>query len=381
MAEEEKVKISALNTARRNALSGGYIPVAVPNEQTFKMPIEDLTDPAEIALAAYGETEFAAVSAALAADKVVFASRIVDSVKRIAALTDFSATAFHFVWYKPDGTGQTWELTSNGWTSSDIAPPEPEPFEGVETDGETITGDGKNTPLSVNTEALEVAVGEEIEQAVDAIRTKIVYSLDLGCVSAGQSLGSNGYGIYGTIFNPPMNQPLDPENTKLIFAMNQSEGGQASDIENKTAFFAIYRYDILDNTIHWVANTDNLISQMGGPNYVHGRKVAALNHIATDQETEAPEELQSTKLYYLVLITNCSGCKIIGNTKSENFNVVPYVAFKIDNAKFNDGTTSITKDNLTGANLGTNLATLTPEGEINMRLFAAITNAQLSNNE
>ena len=370
---EESVKISELTEAHRNQLEGAFVPVAVPNQQTFKVPLSDFTDPLEIFVATYGTTLGETVETAIEAGKTIFAVRQVNTTTKLAALSDYTVGVFHFICQNADGTREIWELTSNGWTSDELPGGASELF----TD-DTLTGSGtQEDPLGINEEAIEEIALGEAQDAVDAVRSKILYTLDLGAVTGGQSIGGNNFHIHATLFNPNMNQPL-AEGSNLLFAVNQGEGTQASDIENKKAFLAIYRYDMADNSIHWVANTDNIVSMLGGPNWVAGLKKTTLAKVADDLQSEAKESLNSNKMYYLALISNCTGSKFVGNSKNENLNTTPYVAFKIDNLKFNDGTTSVTKDNINVNNISTDLAVLTPETEINLRIFAAITNVAIS---
>ena len=49
---------------------------------------------------------------------------------------------------------------------------------------ESLEGDGTpENPLKVNIEEIEHAVTEEVEEAVDTIKSKIVYTLDLGAAT------------------------------------------------------------------------------------------------------------------------------------------------------------------------------------------------------
>ena len=358
MADENEngVKISALTTAHRADLEGAFVPVALPNQQTYKVPLEEFTDPLEIMVAVFGTTDLDAVTAALAAGKTIFAARQVSSVTRLAPLTDHSVGAYHFVWQNSDGTREIWELTSNGWTADDLPGGASELF----TD-DTLTGSGtSDDPLGVNTEELEEMVVEGAEEAVDAVRSKIIYTLDLGSVTSGRTIQGNGnLFAKATLFNPNMNQPLNATDSKIIVASNQVD-------QNVTkAYLALYRYDLLDNTIHWVANTDNFASQLAST----GVHIVPITDVALDAE-DNPEPLSSSKMYYLVLITNANGCKFVGNATTENLNTTPRVAFRIDNMSDSD---------LSAATIKTKFPTLTPESEIHSRLFAAITNVQTSN--
>ena len=117
---EESVKISELTEAHRNQLEGAFVPVAVPNQQTFKVPLEEFTDPLEIFVATYGTTLAATVATAIEAGKTIFAYRQVNSVNKIATLSDSSVGVYHFAHFNSDGSREIWELTSNGWTSEEV---------------------------------------------------------------------------------------------------------------------------------------------------------------------------------------------------------------------------------------------------------------------
>lgn len=359
MADENKngVKVSSLPTSHRADLEGAYIPVALPNQQTYKVPIEDFTDPLEIMVARFGTTDLDSVMNALSEGKTIFAARQVSSVTRWAPLTDHSIGAYHFVWQNSDGTREIWELTSNGWTADELPGGASELF----TDS-SLTGSGtQEDPLGVSIVDLTDLVMEGATEAVDAIRSKIVYTLGLGSVTGGQNTDDGGGSLYAraTLFNPNMNQPLNTTDSKIIVDTNQV--GSCT-----YAYFAIYRYDLLDNTIHWVANTDNIASEISSQTGIH---IAPLSHVAMDAEGN-PENLLSSKMYYLVLISNCNSVKFAGNSISENINSTPYLAFKVDNLDNSD---------LSAATIQTKFPTLTPQGEYLKRYFAAITNVKTSN--
>lgn len=126
MADENEnlVKISDLPLGHRTDLEGSFVPVALPNQQTYKVPLEEFMDPLEIMVAVYGTTSMEAVTVALSAGKTIFAARQVSSVTRLAPLTDHATGAYHFVWQNSDGTRELWELTSSGWTEEalDLVP-------------------------------------------------------------------------------------------------------------------------------------------------------------------------------------------------------------------------------------------------------------------
>lgn len=353
------VRISSLSEGHRSQIEGGYVPVAVPGQQTLKVPLAEFTDPLEIFLATYGTTTSEQVATALTANKTVFAARAVGNMNKIAALTDSSVSSvYHFVYQAADGTREIWELTSNGWAADEL----PGGIAGVFIDN-TLTGSGtEEDPLGINPEEIEEIALGEAEDVVDAVRSKIVYTLDLGAITSGQTIQGNGnLFAKATLFNPNMDQPLNTTNSKILFATNQTNGNATS------AYFALYRYDMLTNEIHWVANTDNFASMLS----TTGVHVAPITHVALDEE-ENPVQLKSNKMYYLVLISNMNGGKIVGNATSENLNSVPRVAFRIDNMDAN---------NLSAATIQTKFSTLTPESEINSRLFAAITNVAVSDND
>lgn len=357
MAEENKVKISELMQAHRNQIEGGFVPVAIPNQQTLKVPLEDFTDQPEVFVATYGTTTSTQIATALE-DKLVFAAREISGGVAIAPLSEtLTGGVYHFIYSAPDGSREIWEVTSNGWTVDDL----PGGIGGVFIDN-TLTGSGtKEDPLGINpVEIGEIALGEA-EAVVDAVRSKIVYTLDLGSITSGQPIqGSGNLFAKATLFNPNMDQPLNTTNSKIIFATNQSDGGVTS------AYFALYRYDMLTNEIHWVANTDNFAPMLS----TTGVHVAPITHVALDEEGN-PVQLKSNKMYYLVLISNMNGGKVVGNGTSENLNSVPLVAFRVDNMDSN---------NLSAATIQTKFPTLTPESEINSRLFSAITNVAVNNN-
>lgn len=361
---EESVKISALTEAHRNQLEGAFVPVAVPNQQTFKVPLSDFTDPLEIFVATYGTTLGETVETAIEAGKTIFAVRQVNTTTKLAALSDYTVGVFHFICQNADGTREIWELTSNGWTSDELPGGASELF----TD-DTLTGSGtQENPLGVDQSAIEEIALGEAEDAIDAIRSKIIYTLDLGSVTSGQTIQGNGnLFAKATLFNPNMNQPLNTAHSKIIFATNQTDQNVS------IAYLALYRYDMTDretgvaNSINWVANTDNIASLLA----TTGLHIANITDVLTDEQNN-PVQLDSSKMYYLVLFSNANGCKFIGNATSENLNTVPRVAFRTDNLNASD---------LSHSTIKTKFPTLTPESEINSRLFAAITNVATSDND
>lgn len=358
MAEENKVKISELTQAHRNQIEGGFVPVAIPNQQTLKVPLEDFTDPPEIFVATYGTTTSAQIAEALES-KLVFAAREITGGVAIAPLSEtLTGGVYHFIYSAPDGSREIWEVTSNGWTVDDL----PGGISGVFVDS-SLTGTGtQDNPLGVNVEEIEEIALGKAEDVVYAVRSKIVYTLDLGAITSGQTIQGNGnLFAKATLFNPNMDQPLNTAHSKILFATNQT------DVNVTSAYFALYRYDMLTNEIHWVANTDNFASMLA----TSGFHVAPITHVALD-EKENPVQLKSNKMYYLVLISNMNGGKVVGNTTSENLNSIPRVAFKVDNMDAN---------NLSAATIQTKFSTLTPESEINSRLFAAITNVAVSDHD
>ena len=182
---------------------------------------------------------------------------------------------------------------------------------------ESLEGDGTpENPLKVNIEEIEHTVTEEVEEAVDTIKSKIVYTLDLGAVQTGIAIQGNGtLFAKATLFSPGMDQEINDTDSKIMFATNQT--GSVSKL-----IFALYRYDLADNTIHWVANTDNVASLVS----TTGLHVAPIKYVASVPEGSTLQ-LKSNKLYYLVVFTDANSVKIAGNTYSENMNTIPLLGW------------------------------------------------------
>lgn len=218
---------------------------------------------------------------------------------------------------------------------------------------ESLEGDGTpENPLKVNIEEIEHTVTEEVEEAVDTIKSKIVYTLDLGAVQTGIAIQGNGtLFAKATLFSPGMDQEINDTDSKIMFATNQT--GSVSKL-----IFALYRYDLADNTIHWVANTDNVASLVS----TTGLHVAPIKYVASVPEGSTLQ-LKSNKLYYLVVFTDANGVKIAGNTYSETMNTIPLLGWYADNLQ-----------DVTAESIKNTYSVINPNGENCSRLFAAISN-------
>lgn len=245
--------------------------------------------------------------------------------------------------------------SANTWVSETSETSSGETFELFHD--ETLTGDGtEENPLAVNQSALDEIITEDVGQAVETIKSKVIYTLDLGAVQSGISIHGNGTMFAkATLFNPNMNQAVVANSTKIFFATNQAGNCQK-------LFFAIYRYDLSDNSIHWVANTDN-VAQMTVQTGLH---TAPITQCAEPNDGETLQ-LSSNKLYYLVMFTDANSVKVVGNNYSENFNTVPRMGWYADNL-----------NSVTAQTIRTLYPTITPQGENTSRFFAAISNIDIS---
>lgn len=255
---------------------------------------------------------------------------------------------------------KTWSISNTGQSPDTWVSEVKETSSGTTTEivhDETLTGDGSaENPLAVNESALDEVITEEVGQAVETIKSKVIYTLDMGAVQSGISIHGNGsLFAKGTLFNPNMNQKIVANTTKIFFATNQAGNCQ-------NLFFAIYRYDLSDNTLHWVANTDN-VAQMTVQTGLH---TAPITQCAEPNDGETLQ-LSSNKLYYLVMFTDANSVKVVGNNYSENFNTIPRMGWYADNL-----------NSVTAQTIRTLYPTITPQGENTSRFFAAISNINIS---
>ena len=405
MADENEnlVKISDLPLGHRTDLEGSFVPVALPNQQTYKVPLEEFMDPLEIMVAVYGTTSMEAVTTAWSAGKTIFAARQVSSVTRLAPLTDHATGAYHFVWQNSDGTRELWELTSNGWTEEaldfdaidntsikdnafdDVTDPiHPDNITDIEqltfvrnvgTDANytEVTSEERTYGILLPAPSLQAdhgkvpmyktgnqiawetvpspeSVSAEIADAVATVKTNNIFTIQLGSIQ--KAIAPEGTGTlysYWTIISPSMDFPLS-EKTTLSFLIKQL--GACT-----KAYLAIYEIDIYNQKKKWVANTNDFHASLAlGYNYVN---LAYINSSA---------RLSSDKFYYVCLISDINSFQFAGNSYDTQFNGVPRLANKIDNvnAEFNAATMQTVY-----AEFG-----LTEGSEILDRLFFNISNVE-----
>ena len=267
--------------------------------------------------------------------------------------------------YSQASEGDVLSINGNGDPSWNA--PAPSGLQEVAHDT-TLNGKGTNAePLSVRMEAIEMQLTDDILNAVNTLKSRIVYSMGLSCVDKAYNhqgnKNTNGVFAKGTLFNPPMDFDLTDE-TRIVFATNQRAGGDSGRL-----YFAVYQYDAASKTVSWIANTDNCFDFVKDTGYQAGFHFALLNH-----KKDGVSKLSSGKLYYLVMFTDDTNFCIAGNAYTAAINT------------FNGGTNlglGAYADNLGGGSGyvisdGTDIETYIPtinwDGEYLNRVFVAITN-------
>ncbi|SHL04357.1 hypothetical protein [Fibrobacter sp. UWH4] len=369
MAEK---KISELDTSTLAAMktAGAYIPMAVENDKTYKVPASDISDNTIVLVATF-DSQTQQIEWPDSDDVVsaVNDGRYVTIEYRNPA--NYVDKFFLYGYMKNEvyrfssKTNNLFLKKINGaytWTLSDSS--EYEAGDGIDiTNGEISvklgTGlefedDGGVKVVALDIEEIQGVVTEEVEEAVETLHSKIIYTLDLGSVQGGNTIQGNG-SIFakGTLFSPNMDQEINTTDSKIFYATNQT--GNCDYL-----YLCLYEYDLATNTINWVANTDNVASQVSTTGL----------HAASITQCKDNAKLSSSKLYFLVILTNANSVKFIGNTYSENLNTTPKLGWYTDNLSMTDRSDP--------AEIKTTFATMAPQGESLYRFFAAISNVSVS---
>lgn len=217
----------------------------------------------------------------------------------------------------------------------------------------------------------ETATTEDVEEAVDTLKTRSVYTMDIGAIDNGvQFSGLSGTGIRGSLFSPSMNFQLKVgENaTNLVFGNTQI--GTSDKL-----IFAIYEFKrtVENGTVYerfeWVCNTADVSSLVGssGSTGLHSTPITQCR----DDKT-----LYSGKLYYIVMYGRWNSVSFVGNSYSQNFNTSIKLGIKLDNLQ--TGATELTlKETYPALDIAADGSGALIQGEDTVRLFAAITNATI----
>lgn len=220
-----------------------------------------------------------------------------------------------------------------------------------------------------------IVTDQELRDALDTLKSRTVFVLDVGSIGGLQAAHPNGNGFIGTLFSPVMDFDLST-NTKVIFDVEQTSS-LASDMENFV--LAIYEYDKGDSQLSippsfkWVCNTNDLATELynnGSP--TTGIKKASLYSIRNDKK------LYGGKLYYAIFAGKWNGWGFAGSSSPVNMHSDIMIAPTCDN-----------RNNAIGGNIGTVYPSiaLAPTGsqddfytetQGSSRLFMALTNVQLS---
>lgn len=238
------------------------------------------------------------------------------------------------------------------------------------------TMNGKGTPeepLSVRMEAIITQVTDDIQDAINTLKSRIIYTVGLSSVentyTHNGNHDSNGVFAKGTLFNPPMDFDLT-DDTRIVFSTNQSAGTDTGKL-----YFAVYQYDASSKEVNWICNTDNCFSYVAQSGYQAGFHFALMSH-----KKDGVSKLVSGKLYFLVMFTDNTNFKIAGNDYAATINTFNGgtnlgLGAYLDSVK-NTGTVS--PGATTVINSGSDIETLVPKiawgGEYLTRVFAAIMN-------
>jgi len=210
---------------------------------------------------------------------------------------------------------------------------------------------------------------EEVTEAVDTIRSRILYTMDLGAVRGREQFpGVSQPYVFFTLFSPSMTMEINTDTTIVI---GMTDSGQFTE-SNVFMYIALYEIDMASGTMNWIANTDNL-ANLAGINTT-GVKHTKLHSIATTMNNE-PLELRSDKLYYAAIITNKNSVKLLGTHVDSQVNCTPSVGRQIQSHYGQNDYTEDMIRTLDGS------FTLSGGNELTNTVFVAITNIELNNIE
>lgn len=202
----------------------------------------------------------------------------------------------------------------------------------------------------------------EMTQAINTLKSRMLYTLDIGAIQAGESincLGNGGtFGCHYSLFSPIMDFDVFLNTTKVLIHIQQWS-------TSTSCVIAFYEYDSQNSNFKWVANTNNIAAEGG-----NGLKWTLLADIDPDFT-----QFSSDHLYLAVILGDVNGTKFLGNTFAENLNSAPLLLAGVK--KLSDSGSPSRADSIS-----TNVPTITPENgdqgnSGNKRLFFCITNATL----
>lgn len=194
--------------------------------------------------------------------------------------------------------------------------------------GLTLGPDGRT--LSVDTQSVEVIVNEEVKDAISAVQSRILYTVDLGavtgeCLYCNGASYANGMWWQGTLFSPNMDMEID-ENSTICFGVTSDHSQNSNSSEPYKFYLSIYELTLTYNnntlgcTMKWFGNTDDLFSLVS----TKGLKFTKFSDLMAIAPGET-RRLRSDKLYYVMVCTNYSNLKLLGSANHSKNNCMPYM--------------------------------------------------------
>lgn len=183
-----------------------------------------------------------------------------------------------------------------------------------------LYGDKAYVSQVVNKDAAPVTE-EELQEAITTLRSRTVFVMDVGEIAGQVNLNTNGTaGFIGTLFSPYMDFDLSV-NTSVVFDVEQM--GNQGDM---TSFvLAIYEFDASTGEFNWVANTDDLATELDSSDRRLGLHHAKLQYLKSNAK------LLGGKIYYAVACGHWNGWAFAGNTFSTTLHANVTPAFQCDN--------------------------------------------------
>ena len=162
---------------------------------------------------------------------------------------------------------------------------------------------------------------EELQKAINTLRSRTVFAIDVGEISGQVTINPNGTsGFIGTLFSPYMDFDLSV-NTNAVFDVEQM-GGQG---EMTRFVIALYEYDSATGEFNWVANTGDLSTQIDSTDRRLGLHSGKLQYIRQNAK------LFGGKMYYAVACGHWNGWAFAGNTFATTLHSSVTPAFQCDN--------------------------------------------------
>ena len=215
---------------------------------------------------------------------------------------------------------------------------------------------------------IDALLTEEVTEAVDTIKSRILYTMDLGAVRGREQFpGVNQPYCFFTLFSPSMSMNINT-NTNIVFGM--TDAGQFD--SNTFMYIAFYEVDMAHGRMNWIANTSN-IADMSDCNTT-GVKHLKLHDVAIPFGKESVE-LRSDKLYYAAIITNKNSIKLLGSHLDGQINCTPSVGRQIQ-SHYSSSDYTVDRIKTLDGSFGLN-----DGNELTNTVFVAITNISMTSSE